>query len=193
MRLVFLTLALAAGLAAQQPNTVTANVSLSQAITTGTAVFYVQFLDAGSAATVDSAVAALSSAGVAPSDLVDVAVELNQGFVVTTYNFKMRVAAGEQSATRDKFIAIQRTLANSQTQAIGWSSTVIPTDDEISTALQQALPNLLTLANTRAAALAAAMNASLGAVVTLSAPSIEPTGATVTVSLSATFAVTANQ
>jgi hypothetical protein len=136
MRFVFLTLALAAGLAAQQPNTVTANVSLSQTITTGTAVFFVQFLDASSSSTVDSAVAALTSAGVTASDLVDVAVELNQGFVVTTYNFKMRVASGQQTATRDKFIAIQRTLANSQTQAIGWSSSVIPTDDEISTALQ---------------------------------------------------------
>jgi hypothetical protein len=193
MRFVFLTLALAAGLAAQQPNTVTANVSLSQTISTGTAVFFVQFLDASSSSTVDSAVAALTSAGVTASDLVDVAVELNQGFVVTTYNFKLRVASGQLGATRDKFIAIQRTLANSQTQAIGWSSSVIPTDDEISTALQQALPNLLALAKTRAGALAAAMNASLGAVVTLTAPTIEPTGATVTVSLAATYAVTANQ
>lgn len=193
MRLLFVTFALAAGLFAQQPNTVTANVSLSQAVTTGTAVFFVQFLDAGAASTVDSAVSALSSAGVGASDLVDVAVELNQGFVVTTYNFKMRVASGQQGATRDKFIAIQRTLANSQTQAIGWSSSVIPTDDEISTALQEALPNLLALAKTRAGALAVAMNASLGAVVTLTAPTIEPTGATVTVSLGATYAVTPNQ
>ena len=66
MRLFFVTLALAAGLAAQQPNTVTANVSLSQTITTGTAVFFVQFLDASSSSTVDSAVAALSFVGVMP-------------------------------------------------------------------------------------------------------------------------------
>lgn len=193
MRLFLVSLALAAGLAAQQPNTVTANVSLSQNITTGTAVFYVQFLDASSSSTVDSAVAALTSAGVTATHLVDVSVALNQGFVVTTYNFKMPVAAGQLGATRDKFIAIQRTLATSQSQAIGWSSSVIPTEDELSTALQQALPNLLALAKTRAGALATAMNASLGAMVTLSAPAIEPSGATVTVSLSATYAVTPNQ
>ena len=193
MRLFLLSLALAAGLAAQQPNTVTANVSLSQTVTTGTAMFFVQFLDASASSTVDSAVAALTSAGVAASHLVDVSVSLNQGFVVTTYNFKMPVAAGQLGATRDKFIAIQRTLATSQSQAIGWSSSVIPTDDEVSSALQQALPNLLALAKTRAGALAAAMNSTLGAVVTLSTPTIEPSGATVTVSLSATYAVTPNQ
>lgn len=193
MRLVFLTLALAAGLAAQQPNTVTASVSLTQNITTGTAMFYVQFLDANSSSTVDSAVSALSSAGVSASNLTDVSVALNQGFVVTTYNFKMPVPAGQLGATRDKFVAIQRTLSTSQSQAIGWSSSLIPSDDELATALQQALPTLMNSAKNRAATLAAAMNATLGAVVTLTTPAVDPIGATVTVSLAATYSVTPNQ
>lgn len=193
MRLAILALALAAGLAAQQPNTVTANVSVSQNISTGKAIFFVQFLDANTSSTVDSTVAALTSAGVSASTLVDVSVALNQGFLVTTYNFKLPVAASDYAATRDKFIAIQRTLANSQSQAIGWSASIVPTEDDLAKALQQALPNLMAQAKTQATSLAAAMNATLGSVVTLSSPAIEPSGATVTVSLAATYSVTPNQ
>ena len=192
MRLAFLFLILAASLGAQQPNTVTANVSISQSITTGTAVFTVQFIDASSSSAVDSAVGVLSSAGLAASHLSDVSVALSQGYILTTYNFTLPVPAGQFTATRDKFIAIQRTLANSQTQAIGWSSSFIPTDDEVATALQQALPALMTRAKVRAASLAAAMNATLGPVVTLSAPAIAPSGASLTVSLDATYSITPN-
>jgi hypothetical protein len=192
MRFVILALTMA-GLYAQQPNTVTASVSTTQLITTGTVVFDVQFQDVNLSSTVDSAVAVLSSAGISASNLVDVSVAVNQGYVVTTYNFRLTQPGGQLAATRDKFIAIQRTLANSQTQAIGWSGSQIPSDDELATALQQALPGLLAQAKTRAATLATAMNATLGAVTTLTAPSVTPSGATLTIGLTASYAVTPNQ
>jgi uncharacterized protein YggE len=63
----------------------------------------------------------------------------------------------------------------------------------LATALQQALPALLAQAKARAATLATAMNATLGAVTTLTAPSITPSGASLTIGLTASFAVTPNQ
>ncbi|MBI2690071.1 MAG: SIMPL domain-containing protein [Acidobacteria bacterium] len=193
MRFVILGLAFSAALFAQQPNTVQASVSISQSITTGNAVFNIQFLDAGSATTVDSAVGALSSAGVAASQLSNVSVSISQGFVVTTYTFTTPVPAGQFTAMRDKLIAIQRTLSNSNSQALGWSTVFVPTDDEVSSALQAAMPALLNLAKQRAGTLAQAMNATLGAVVSLSAPTIVPSGPALSVSLSATYSVTPAQ
>ena len=60
----------------------------------------------------------------------------------------------------------------------------------MTTALQQAMPTLLTLTKQRAGTLAQAMNATLGAVVSLSAPSVAPAGPTLTISVSATYSVT---
>ncbi|MFN0106617.1 MAG: hypothetical protein ACKV2U_31545 [Bryobacteraceae bacterium] len=99
MRSILIALAVAAGLAAQQPNTVTANVSVSQPITTGTAVFRIQFVEAGLSSTVDSAVTVLGPASVAASQLGDVTVELSQGFMITTCNFAVPVPAGRNLKT----------------------------------------------------------------------------------------------
>ena len=190
MRLFLIGFALAIGLAAQQPNTVTANVSVIQNISAGTALFRVQLVEASLTSTVDSALAALATAGVAASHLAGVSVAISQGFVITTYDFRVPVPGAEFPAMRDKLITVQRNLANSQTQGIGWSSSQTNTDEQLAAALQQAMPSLLEKARQRATLLAQAMNATLGAVVQLSAPAISPDGPTVTVSLSATFAVT---
>ena len=190
MRSIFIGLALAAGLAAQQPNTVTANVALTQAITAGAALFRVQLVEATLTSNVDSAIAALAPAGVSPSQLNGVSVAISQGFVITTYDFRVPVPAAEFAATRDKLITVQRNLANSQTQGIGWSSAQTPTDEQLATALQQAMPSLMEKARQGASLPAQAMNATLGAVVQRSAPAIAPEGPTGTVSLTATYAVT---
>lgn len=190
MRTLCIVLCLAASLAAQQPNTVTANVEITQPVTTATATFRIQFVEATLASTVDSALAGLASIGVAASQLNSVSVALSQGFVITTYDFVLRVPAGEFTATRDKLITLNRTLGNSQTQALGWNSTRTPSDEELATALETAMPTLLDRARQRAALLAKAMNATLGNIVTLSAPAVSPDGPAVNVSLTATYAVT---
>ena len=193
MRSILTALAFVTCLAAQQPNTVTANVSVTQGITAGTALFRVQLYELTLASTVDSAVAALAPAGVNSSQLSGVNVAINQGYVVTSYDFLVPVSSGELGAMRDKLITIQRNLANSQTQGLSWSGTQTPTDEELASALEKAMPTLLERARQRATLLATAMNATLGAVVQLSAPAVTPDGPTVTVSLTATFAVTPAQ
>jgi predicted secreted protein len=190
MRFIPILLAAAAGLSAQQPNTVTASVAITQSTGAGTANFRIQLGDASANSSVDSTLATLAPAGVTAAQLNGVSVEINQGFVITTYDFRVPVPAGELGSMRDKLIGIQRALANSQTQGIGWSSTQTPTDEELAIALEQALPSLMEKARQRAGLLAQAMNATLGAVVKLSAPAIAPDGPTVTVSLTATYAVT---
>ena len=190
MRTILLVLALAADLAAQQPNTVTASVAVTQAIAAGTALFRVQIVEATLSSNIDSALAVLAPTGISASQLNSVSVDISQGFLLTTYDFRVPVSTGEFTATRDKLITVQRNLANSQTQAIGWSSTQTPTDEQLAAALQQAIPSLMEKARQRANLLAQAMNATLGAVVQLSAPAVSPDGPIVTVSLTATYAVT---
>ena len=190
MRTIFLVLVLAAALPAQLPNTVTASVAVTQAITAGTALFRVQLVEATLTSNIDSALAVLAPTGISASQLNGVNVEISQGFIVSTYDFRFPVPAAEFAATRDKLITVQRALANSQTQGIGWSSTQTPTDEQLATALQQAMPSLMEKARQRANVLSQAMNATLGAVVQLSAPAVAPDGPIVTVSLTATYAVT---
>jgi hypothetical protein len=190
MRTLLLLLTFSAGLAAQQPNTVTANVSLTQSISAGTAVFRLQMLETALTSNVESALAPLAAAGVNASHLSGVSVELNQGFVVTTYDFRVPVPSGEFAATRDKMITVQRNLANSQSQYFAWNSVQIPTDEQLAAALEQAMPALMERAKQRANLLALAMNSTLGAVIQLSTPAVSPDGPTVTVSLTATYSVT---
>lgn len=154
MRSILIVLAAAAGLCARQPNTVTASVSKTQAIAAGTALFSVQLVEATLASNVDSALAALGPVGVSASQLNGVSVEISQGFIVSTYNFRIPVPAAGFTATRDKLITVQRNLANSQTQAIGWSSVQTPTNEDLAAALQQAMPSLLEKARQRADILA---------------------------------------
>ena len=190
MRTIFLVLVLAAELPAQQPNTVTASVAVTQAITAGTALFRVQLVEATLTSNIDSALAVLAPTGISASQLNGVNVEISQGFIVSTYDFRVPVPAAEFAATRDKLITVQRALANSKTQGIGWSSTQTPTDEQLAAALREAMPSLMEKARQRANFLAQAMNATLGAVVQLSAPAVAPDGPIVTVSLTATYAVT---
>ncbi len=193
MRLILITLAAAASLFAQTvPNTVSAAATVTQVIPASTAVFDIQLVDATLTSSVDSAVATLTPAGVTAANLSSVNVAISQGFVLTTYNFRLTVGAAELGATRDKIIAIQRTLSNSQTQGLGWSTNLRPSNEDLARALELAMPELLTRAKQRAQLLAAAMNATLGAVTNLSAPAVDPAGASVTVSLTATYAVTPN-
>lgn len=189
MRLILLLLSAAALFSQQLPNTVTATASLTQSVAAANTVFKVQFVEATLTSTVDSALAVIGSAGLNASHLSAVTVEISQGFVLTNYDFQLTVPTSEFAATRDKLIAIQRTLANSQTQGIGWSSLRAPSDEELAKALELALPELLNRVKQRAALLAQAMNATLGATVNLSAPAVTPDGPLLNVSLTATFAV----
>ena len=89
---------------------------------------------------------------------------------------------------------LQRTLSNSQTQAVSWTSSLIPNDDDIAAAVEQALPTLLAQAKQRAGVLATAMNATLGALVQLTSPAVGAfAGPSVTFTLGATYAVTPAQ
>ena len=174
---------------AQQPNTVTANVSIRQTAAGGTATFQMQFVDTSLSSTVGSAVNVLGGAGASEANLVGVSVSLNQGFVVTQYNFTVRVASGDFSSTRDKLIAAQRALATSNTQAMAWSvDYAVPQDDQ-ARILREALPALLERAKTQAEALAVAMGKTLGSVSSLSTPAVTASGLELTLSLAATYTV----
>lgn len=189
MRTVIAALALAAALAAQQPNTVTASVSLTRPVPAATSVFVIQLAEANLASSVDTALAPLTTLGMTSANLSSVSVDISQGFIITTYNFRLAVPSTEFTATRDKLITVSRNLANSSTQGVGWSSSQTPTDADIAAALESTLPDLLDKAKTRAAVLAQAMTSTLGKVVNLSTPAVSATGPMVTFTLSATYAV----
>lgn len=178
---------LAAGLAqAQQPRTVTATVTATQALTAGTANFRIQFVDAALTSTVDTALAALSNTGAATSNLTGISVSISQGFVVTQYDFLVPAPVAQFNATRDRLIAIQNALASSRTQLVGWSTSYTAGDEERTKALEQALPTLLERARAQAAVLAAAVGGKPGAVQSI-VPDILVSGLNVNLNLAVTF------
>lgn len=190
LRVVAAWLGLVFVLGAQQPNTVSATVSTTQALTAATANFQVQFLDASLSSTVDTAIAVVGGTGASAANLTRVSVSISQGFVVTQYDFLVSVPADQFAATRDKLIAAQRAVANVNTQAVSWSTSYAVSEEVANRALEQAMPNLLIQARQQAGVLAAAMGAKLGDIVTMSAPAIATTALNASVTLTATFAVT---
>jgi uncharacterized protein YggE len=185
--LAFFLLVSAAAIQAQQPNTVSTTVSVNRLVTAGTATFDVQFLDASLNSTLDSALTLLSGAGASAANLVGVSVRLDQGFVVTQYDFSIVAGASEYTAVRDKLIAALRALGNSNTQAIGWNVTYSVTDEEAARTLEQALPGLLERAKTQATVLATAMGARLGKVSSIATPSLVRNGLSVAVTAAVTY------
>ena len=176
-------------LSAQQPTTVTANVSTTQNIAAGTATFQVQFLDTNLASTVDTAVGALKDTGAGVSNLTGVSVSISQGFVITQYDFTVAVPAGQFAALRDRLIAIQRSLQTANTQGLGWSTTYTASNDDTTQALQTALPGLLAQARQQAGVLASALGMTVVAVQSVSAPAITPSGLSVVIGLTVTYTV----
>ena len=175
--------------AQQQPNTVSVTVSTPQPVTLGTATFRAQFLDASLNSTLDSALGVLGSSGAAAANLSGVSVSINQGFVVTQYDFAIIVPAAQFAATRDKLLAAQRAIANVNSQAIGWTSSYSATDEDAAKTLEQAMPNLLSQAKQQAGVLAGAMGAKLGNIVAMSAPAPVNSGLTLVVSATVTYSV----
>ncbi len=175
--------------AQQQPNTVSVTVSTPQPVTLGTATFRAQFLDASLNSTLDSALGVLGSSGAATANLSGVSVSINQGFVVTQYDFAIIVPAAQFAATRDKLLAAQRAIANVNSQAIGWTSSYSATDEDAAKTLEQAMPNLLSQAKQQAGVLAGAMGAKLGNIVAMSAPAPVNSGLSLVVSATVTYSV----
>jgi uncharacterized protein YggE len=190
MRLFICSVAMLAGLwslSAQQPQTVTVTVSANQPANAGTATFRIQFLDANLASTIDSALNVLKDTGVSANNLDTVSVSLSQGFVVTQYDFTLRVPAAEFSPLRDRLITIQRGVPTSQ--AVGWTTSYAASDDDVSAALEAALPGLLTKARQRAGVVASAVGMSVGSVQSISTPSVSNSGLNLAMSLTVTYAV----
>jgi hypothetical protein len=175
--------------AQQQPNTVSVTVSTPQPVTLGTATFRAQFLDASLNSTLDSALGVLGSSGAAAANLSGVSVSINQGFVVTQYDFAIIVPAAQFAATRDKLLAAQRAIANVNSQAIGWTSSYSATDEDAAKTLEQAMPNLLSQAKQQAGVLAGAMGAKLGNIVAMSTPALVNSGLSLVVSATVTYSV----
>lgn len=188
MRLALILLAATAF--GQIPNTVTASASVTQPVSAGTATFSIQFVDISTASTVDSAAGVLASTGVSAANVTGVSVSIDQGFILTQYDFTLRVPAGEFAGTRDKLVAVQRSLATSSTQGLGWSTAYEASADDKTLVFEAALPGLLEKARARAEILARGMNATLGSIVSLSAPDTIVNGLNTTVSISATYSVT---
>lgn len=174
----------------QPSNTVTASVSASVPVTAGTATFTVQFLDANLSSSVDTAVGVLSNSGITATNLMGVSVSLNQGFVITQYDFSLAVASSEYGATRDKLIAAQRAIANVQSQALSWRTAYAATSEATDQALQQALPGLLEKAKQQADVLAAAIGAKTTTVQSLT-PTVSPNGLNVLVGLLVSYSTAA--
>lgn len=173
-------------------NTVSATASTVQAMAAASANFRVQFLDANLNSTIDTALGVVGGAGASAANLSGVAVAVQQGFVVTTYEFLVVVPAGEFAATRDKLIAAQRAIANVNTQAISWTTSYTLAEDGAAKALELAMPRLLESARQQAGVLAAAMGARPGSIVAISSPALAAAGLNATVSATVTFAVERN-
>ncbi len=182
-------LAVTSPIIAQPPATVTANVSTVQPASAGTATFTVQFVDASLSSTIDSALGVLGGAGVVASHLTEISVSLNQGFVITQYDFTLNVPASQFTSVRDKLIAAQRSLANVNTQGMGWSTSYTASSEDTARALQQALPGLLAQAKQQAGVLASAIGMTAGAVQSISAPTVTNTGLTLLIALTVTYAL----
>ena len=130
-------------------------------------------------------------AGAAASNLSGISVSISQGYLVTQYTFNVTVNAGDFTAERDKLLNIQRAIANSATQLVSWTTSYSVTDDDVSKAIEAALPALLERAKAQATVLANAMNADLGKLSTLSTPAVARAGLNLTVSATATYTVMA--
>ncbi|MFN0169812.1 MAG: hypothetical protein ACKV22_25600 [Bryobacteraceae bacterium] len=191
MRLRVLTAAVLAAVciasAQQLPNTVSASVSTILPASTGTATFSIQFVDANLASTVDTALGVLSDSGAATSNLTGISVSISQGFILTQYEFAVPVPASQFSTTRDRLIAIQRSLQNSATQGLGWTTAYTANADDRLRALQQALPSLLEKARQQAEVLAAGISRTLGPVRSVSAPEITSSGLSLFVGTTVTY------
>ncbi|MBK5290469.1 MAG: SIMPL domain-containing protein [Acidobacteriia bacterium] len=172
-----------------QPAKVTANVSVTQTAAAGTASFLIQFLDANLSSTIDTPLGVLKDTGLAASHLSEISVALNQGFVVTTYDFTLNLPAEQYAATRDRLIAIQRSMQTTTSQALGWSTSFSASEEEMSKALEQALPALLVSARAKAALLATAIGKTLGEVESVSAPMVNSTGLSLVIGLTASYFV----
>jgi hypothetical protein len=174
---------------AQQPNTVSTTVTTTQPVAAGTAVITVQFYDTSLNSTLDTALAVVGSTGANAGNLTANPVYLNQGFLITEYDFTIRVPSGEFTATRDKLIAVQRTLATSNTQGIDWTNAYTITDDDAAKELESALPGLLDKARAQATVLATAMGAKLGKLSAISTPAPVKSGLSLTLSAAVTFLI----
>ena len=189
--LIFISALLVSSLAAQaqQPNTVSTTVSTTQPVAASTAVITVQFYDAGLNSTLDTALAVVGSTGANSANLTASSVYLNQGFLITEYDFTIEVPSGEFTATRDKLVAVQRTLATSNTQGLDWTNAYTISDDDTAKALESALPGLIDKGRAQASVLAAAMGAKLGKLSAISTPDPVKTGLSATLSAVVTFLV----
>lgn len=173
----------------QTPNTVTTSVSATRTATAATAVFEIQVLDATLNSNLDGAIAIAAGGGASAANLRGVSVSVNQGFVITQYNFTVSVPAAEFAATRDKLIAATRALANNNNQALGWSVTYNVSDDDLNNALQQALPQLLERAKRQADGLAAAMGRTVDKVASVAVPALSNEGLQVFLTVAATYSL----
>jgi hypothetical protein len=182
-------LLLVGALVGQTPNTVTTSVSATRTATAATAVFEIQVLDATSNSNLDGAIAIAAGAGASAANLRGVSVSVNQGFVITQYNFTVLVPAAEFAATRDKLIAATRALANNNNQALGWSVTYSVSDDDLNNALQQALPQLLERAKRQADGLAVAMGRTVDKLASVAVPSLNNEGLQVFLTVAATYSL----
>jgi hypothetical protein len=189
--LIFISAFLVSSLAAQaqQPNTVSTTVSTTQPVAASTAVITVQFYDAGLNSTLDTALAVVGSTGANAANLTASSVYLNQGFLITEYDFTIEVPSGEFTATRDKLVAVQRTLATSNTQGLDWTNAYTISDDDTAKALESALPGLIDKARAQASVLAAAMGAKLGKLSAISTPDPVKTGLSATLTAKVTFLI----
>jgi hypothetical protein len=176
---------------AQQPNTVSTSVTTTQSITPGTAVFTVQFYDTSLSSTLDSALTVVGNTGANAGNLTSSSVYFNQNqtFLITEYDFTIKVPAGEFTATRDKLLALQRTLATSNTQGLDWTNAYTITDDDAAKALESALPGLIDKARAQATVLATAMGAKLGKLSAISTPAPVTSGLSATLSANITFLI----
>ena len=189
--LIFISALLVSSLAAQaqQPNTVSTTVSTTQPVAASTAVITVQFYDAGLNSTLDTALAVVGSTGANAANLTASSVYLNQGFLITEYDFTIKVPFGEFTATRDKLVAVQRTLATSNTQGLDWTNAYTISDDDTAKALESALPGLIDKGRAQASVLAAAMGAKLGKLSAISTPDPVKTGLSATLTAKVTFLI----
>lgn len=188
-----LWLAAASVFAASTPATVAATVSTIVPATAGTATFNIQLLDASLTANLDGALGVLQDTGASAATLTGISVSVSQGLILTQYDFSVRVPAAEFVGLRDRLIAIQRSLQNSTSRAVGWTTVYTAGGEDLLRAVREAMPGLMEKARAKAEVLAAQLEKKLGAVHSISAPEAISSGLSLLVSATVTYEVESPQ
>jgi hypothetical protein len=190
MRNLFLSLVFCAAALAQQgaPNTLRVPASTVVNLPPSQVVFQLDVFD--TSRSLDAVVGLIKDAGFSASNLVSFTTDTtSSGVFYFIYEFELPVPFSSFSTTRDRLDQLRRTLGN--TISLSYSTTpATPSPDDVASAREKALPDLIALARQKAPALASSLKVNLGAIQSVEEVDTATTGLAKTFAVNVTFATT---